>query len=158
MFTYDCKCHYLISHGVFYDYLFFLSFWLFLYFIVAWIFFSFEICFVLYCPLFFFPNSPTDLWNNNFLNTQTLPSNLSVPFFFFQISLPPCFILLFQSGLITVAFSGLPFSFSPVLDFQFPGSSVVFSEAHILITWWLNYMVLGCLQTCLYYLFYIYNL
>ena len=86
MFTYDCKCHYLISHGVFYDYLFFLSFWLFLYFIVAWIFFSFEICFVLYCPLFFFPNSPTDLWNNNFLNTQTLPSNLSVPFFFPDLS------------------------------------------------------------------------
>ena len=115
------------------------------------------LCFVL--PLiFFFPNSPTDLWNSNFLNTQTLPSNLSVPFFSSRISLPRCFILLFQSGLITVAFSGLPFSFSPVLDFQFPGSSVVFSEAHILITWWLNYMVLGCLKTCLYYLFYIYNL
>lgn len=114
------------------------------------------LCFVL--PLIFFPQILVQICETIIFWTLKHFQVIYQSHFFFQISLPPCFILLFQSGLITVAFSGLPFSFSPVLDFQFPRSSVVFSEAHILITWWLNYVVLGCLKTCLYYFFYIYNL
>jgi len=104
-------------------------------------FFCFEICFVLYCPLFFFSQILLQICETIILWTlKHFPVIYQSPFVFFVFvffsDLSPG--MLHPSVPVWTDYCcllGASFSPSPVLDFQFPRSSVVFFYIASLFFW-----------------------
>lgn len=110
-------------------------------------FFFCNICFVLYCPFISFPNSAPDLWNNIFFWTVTVQVIYPVSFLFFRSLSPSTSIWTGYCCHLEASFLLLCWTSNfPDHLYFFSRNILPFSRAHILITRWLNYLVLRCLK------------